>query len=271
MFALIENNAVTQVGEPSQLFPNTSGANAAYALEQGALEVVEGEQKDQRFYWVTFSHYEVTGSTVTRTYTNTPKALEDVTETPEGQTEPVTTKGLKGQWIEQVNATAGSLLSKTDWAITRKAERDIDVPMEISMERDHIRAECKRVISDIQAAKDMEAFVAVLGGINFTLVIDPNAPKTPDQIISEIVNATQRRLDEFARSRMYGGILSACTYATSKETRFQIEGQYCVEARDATWAKMYELLGEVQAGVRPMPTGFADVEAQLPALVWPVE
>jgi hypothetical protein len=34
---------------------------------------------------------------------------------------------------------------------------------------------------------------------------------------------------------------------------------------------MYELLGEVQAGVRPMPTGFADVEAQLPALVWPVE
>lgn len=85
-----------------------------------------------------------------------------------------------------------------------------------------------------------------------------------------VVQATQQRLDDFARTRNYDGILSACTYATSTVPKFQAEGQYCVEARDATWAKLYEMLAEVEAGTRPVPTGFADVEPELPALEWPV-
>ena len=165
MFALIENNAVTQVGEPSQLFPNTSGANAAYAIEQGAVEVVEGEQKDQRFYWVTFSHYEVTGSTVTRTYTNTPKALEDVTETPEGATEPVTTTGLKTQWIAQCKAAAGSALAQTDWCVTRKFERGIDIPESIAAERAQIVADCDAKEAAIAAATTIEELMAVVAPV----------------------------------------------------------------------------------------------------------
>jgi hypothetical protein len=166
MFALIENNAVTQVGEPSQLFPNTSGANAAYAIEQGAVEVVEGEQKDQRFYWVTFSHYEVTGSTVTRTYTNTPKALEDVTETPEGQTEPVTTTGLKTQWIAQCKAAAGSALAQTDWCVTRKFERNIDIPEAIATERAKIVTDCDAKEAAIAACTTVEELMAVIAPVN---------------------------------------------------------------------------------------------------------
>jgi hypothetical protein len=166
MFALIENNAVTQVGEPSQLFPNTSGANAAYAIEQGAVEVVEGEQKDQRFYWVTFSHYEVTGSTVTRTYTNTPKALEDVTETPEGATEPVTTSGLKTQWIAQCKAAAGSALAQTDWCVTRKFERNIDIPEAIATERAQIVADCDAKKVSIGACTTVEELMAVVAPVN---------------------------------------------------------------------------------------------------------
>jgi hypothetical protein len=166
MFALIQDSQVTQVGEPSQLFPNTSGANAAYALEQGALEVVEGEQKDQRFYWVTFSHYEVTGSTVTRTYTNTPKALEDVTETPEGQTEPVTTKGLKSQWIAQCKAAAGSALTQTDWCVTRKFERNIDIPASIAAERAQIVADCNAKEAAIAACTTVEQLMAVVAPVN---------------------------------------------------------------------------------------------------------
>jgi hypothetical protein len=166
MFALIENNAVTQVGEPSQLFPNTSGANAAYAIEQGAVEVVEGEQKDQRFYWVTFSHYGVTGSTVTRTYTNTPKALEDVTETPEGQTEPVTTTGLKTQWIAQCKAAAGSALAQTDWCVTRKFERNIDIPEAIAAERAQIVADCNAKEAAIAACTTVEELMAVVAPVN---------------------------------------------------------------------------------------------------------
>lgn len=86
---------------------------------------------------------------------------------------------------------------------------------------------------------------------------------------STIINATQQRLDAFARERHYDGILSACTYATSEVPRFREEGQRCVNARDETWLKLYQLLGEVQAGTRAMPTGYADVEPELPVLEWP--
>ena len=166
MYALIENNAVTQVGELATLFPDTSNPNHAFAIEQGALEVVEGEQKDQRFYWVTFSHYEVNGSTVTRTYTNTPKALEDVTETPENATEPVTTKGLKSQWIAQNKQTTNGLLGYTDWMVIRKAERNIDIPADISAERIKLVAECNAKEAAITAATTMEEFLAVVAPVN---------------------------------------------------------------------------------------------------------
>ena len=173
MYALIENNAVTKVGELATLFPDTSNPNHAFAVEQGALEVVEGEQKDQRFYWVTFSHYEVNGSVVTRTYTNTPKALEDVTqlpegseETPEGQTEPVTTKGLKSQWIAQVKASANSQLASTDWMVIRKAERDVAIPSDVVTARNAIIADCTAKEAAINACTTIEALIEVVAPVN---------------------------------------------------------------------------------------------------------
>ncbi len=172
MYALIENNAVTQVGELSILFPNTSNPTHAFAIEQGALEVVEGEQKDQRFYWVAFDSYQVGNGVVTRTYVNTPKALEDVTqlpegsvETPEGQTEPVTTKGLKSQWIAQVKASANSQLASTDWMVIRKAERDVAIPAEVVAERAQIIADCTAKEAAITACTTMEAFIAVVAPV----------------------------------------------------------------------------------------------------------
>jgi len=84
-----------------------------------------------------------------------------------------------------------------------------------------------------------------------------------------IVTATQSRLDTFGQTRNYDGILSACTYASSGVVKFAKEGQYAVNARDATWSALYTLLAEVQAGTKPMPTSFADVEPLLPALAWP--
>ena len=87
--------------------------------------------------------------------------------------------------------------------------------------------------------------------------------------MQSIVDATQKRLDDFAHTRNYDGILSLCTYATSAVPKFKREGLYGVEARDATWAALYTILAEVEAGTRPPPSGFADVEANLPALAWP--
>ncbi len=88
-------------------------------------------------------------------------------------------------------------------------------------------------------------------------------------LIWQITQDTQRRLDDFARTGNYDGILSLCTYATSQVPKFQAEGQYGVTARDATWAALYQIMAEVEAGARPMPSGYADIEPDLPALVWP--
>lgn len=87
---------------------------------------------------------------------------------------------------------------------------------------------------------------------------------------ASIVQQTQARLDTFARTRGYDGILSACTYAASGVPKFANEGQYAVSARDTTWGTLYALMVSVRAGTAPMPTGFADVEPLLPVLAWPL-
>ena len=101
-----------------------------------------------------------------------------------------------------------------------------------------------------------------------TFVNPPPPPKTPEEIIAEFTAKIQARLDAFARTRGYDGILSAATYATSTVPKFKAEGQYAVEARDATWAKCYEILAAVEAGSRPMPT-LDELLAELPVLTWP--
>lgn len=97
------------------------------------------------------------------------------------------------------------------------------------------------------------------------------AARAQANIINKFTDAIQQRLDDFARTRNYDGILSACTYVTSTVPKFAAEGQYCVQARDATWATAYQILAQVQAGQRPMPATVADIEADLPALQWPEE
>ncbi len=91
-----------------------------------------------------------------------------------------------------------------------------------------------------------------------------------DMLQQQIVGATQNRLDEFARTRGYDSILSACTYINSSITKFQYEAQYCVRARDETWASLHQILAEVVAGKRPIPEGYQDIEQDLPTLAWPV-
>lgn len=92
---------------------------------------------------------------------------------------------------------------------------------------------------------------------------------TQEQLLAAFTAAIQQRLDDFARTRNYDGVLSACTYATSTVPKFQAEGQACVNLRDATWSAAYDILAQVQVGTRPMPMSIADIVADLPALVWP--
>lgn len=99
------------------------------------------------------------------------------------------------------------------------------------------------------------------------ILIDP-PPPTTEQIIAGFVTSIQKRLDDFAKTRGYDGIMSACTYATSTVPKFQSEGQYCVGARDNTWSMAYDLLDQVQAGEIDVPTE-EEVLEQFPTLTWP--
>lgn len=99
-------------------------------------------------------------------------------------------------------------------------------------------------------------------------VPEPADAPSADEMIASVQQAVQQRLDDFARTRAYDGILSAATYAASAVPKFAAEGQYAVQARDATWAACYQIMADVQAGMRAMPS-VEDVLAELPALEWP--
>ena len=124
---------------------------------------------DDRFYW--------NGDV------NNPKALEDKLETKEDGTplyvqeldntdpdnpvmvdtdEQVITKGLKSNMIAQVKDTAGKLLATTDWYVTRKAEKGIDIPLKEVEKRNAIRTECDRLETDIAAVTTVEALIQVM-------------------------------------------------------------------------------------------------------------
>lgn len=169
MYALVtSNNEITQIGELQALFPNEFQPTALYASQHGAKEIIDGNREDERFYWVTFGSYSVGDTYVTRNYVNTPKALEDVTETPEGQTEPVTTTGLKSQYIAQFKQTANTLLQSTDWTVTRKSERGVDIPADVAAKRAAILAECDRLTAAVTAAQDMPSFITAVQSANWS-------------------------------------------------------------------------------------------------------
>lgn len=102
-----------------------------------------------------------------------------------------------------------------------------------------------------------------------TASLEATKLKFAEEFQASCLVKVQERLDEFAKTRNYDGILSACSYVGSKIPKFSTEGQYCADMRDSTWAAMYTLYYEIQIGIKTMPTSFEEVAAILPELVWP--
>lgn len=126
-------------------------------------------------------------------------------------------------------------------------------------------------------------YAVMLGGWKLIEGTPPQYPP-PEQIEKEVVDATQRRLDRFASTRNYDSVNSISKYQNISDaeiaslpesdqplvTKFRIECRYLALVTAQTWAKLYLILAEVKAGTRPMPTGFSDIEGDLPPLVWPI-
>ena len=99
--------------------------------------------------------------------------------------------------------------------------------------------------------------------------ISQKTQEKTENLYKTIIDQAEQRLSDFAATRGYKSILSLCTYATDPNPQFAAEGQYGVEIRSNTWKKLYEMLDEVNAGTRELPNSFADIEPELPILVWP--
>ena len=129
----------------------------------------------------------------------------------------------------------------------------------------------KATVYDLLALSDSESRIEELKQELEGLRPSPTPPSlTIDQMQIAFTLAIQKRLDDFAKTRGYDGIMSAATYATSTNPKFAMEGQYAVESRDDTWAEAYMILGHVLGGIRPMPS-IEEVFQELPELIWPDE
>lgn len=96
--------------------------------------------------------------------------------------------------------------------------------------------------------------------------IDPTKAFASAQ--AQLTVAVQAYLDATARARSYDSALSCVSYIDSTVAVYRAESAAMRDWRDAVWQRCYELLAEVQAGTRPIPTE-SELIALLPTIIWP--
>ena len=197
MYAIVKDGAITATGNIKQLFPNTSfaggTANADFKTAEGVKDIVQGERKDQKYYYVTQGDIALVDGVPTQQYTNTAKRLvdEDAKDDDGKQlyvqvwdadydngagkdkgkmvdsSEKLINQGLKTPMTFQVKDTANKLLAKTDWMVIRKAERDVAIPSATATYRAAVITECARLETAISNASDVDALATVMAGQNW--------------------------------------------------------------------------------------------------------
>lgn len=95
---------------------------------------------------------------------------------------------------------------------------------------------------------------------------EPTQEEIEAQIQKQLTDAVQHVLDSKAQELNYDSCLSVCSYVNTGVQKFDDEGESFRKWRSAVWAKGYEILAEVQAGEREIPTE-EELIAELPQLV----
>lgn len=95
---------------------------------------------------------------------------------------------------------------------------------------------------------------------------EPTTEEREEALKKHYTDLIQRILDVEAQKLGYDNCNSVCTYVDTGVQKFDDEGVAFRKWRSAVWAKGYELLAEVQAGTRPVPSEEELVEL-LPKLV----
>lgn len=186
MYAIVKDAAITATGTIKQLFPNTSFAggvaNSEFKTAENVEDVINAEQKDRTYYYVTQGDIVLLDGVPTQQFTNTAKALDDsdakdidgnqlyvqVWDADQNKmvdtSEKMVNQGLKSVMTERVKVTANKLLDKTDWMVIRKYERDVAIPSATATYRAAVITECGRLESAIAGVSDVDALAAVMAG-----------------------------------------------------------------------------------------------------------
>jgi hypothetical protein len=189
MYAIVKDGSITATGTLKQLFPTTSFAggvaNSEFKKAENLEDVVNGEQKDRTYYFVTQGNIVLVDGVPTQQYTNTAKRLNDEDAKDEDgnqlyvqvwdedtkkmvdTSEKMVNQGLKTVMTEKVKDITNGLLSKTDWMIIRKVERSVNVPSATETYRTAVLTECGRLESAIAGVSDVDALATVMAGQNW--------------------------------------------------------------------------------------------------------
>ena len=174
-FALVESGSVTKllngnqgikIGDynyPTDIYtPWTESERNAIGIY--TIETDETNLKSRNWYINTNLSYSFGSGKVTASYgTATPRAHADTlfTQADEdnglGKKDDIKQKGLKSILIQQVKDQAKSILDKTDWYVTRKAEKSTAIPSSITTHRDAVRSKQDSMITAITNASDTPA------------------------------------------------------------------------------------------------------------------
>ena len=189
MYAIVKDGSITATGTLKQLFPTTSFAggvaNSEFKTAENVEDVIDAEQKDRTYYYVTQGDIVLVDGVPTQQYTNTAKRLDDEdakdadgnqlyvqvwdedTKKMVDSSEKMVNQGLKSVMTEKVKDTTNKLLSKTDWMIIRKVERSVNVPSATETYRTAVLTECGRLESAIAGVSDVDALKVVMDGQNW--------------------------------------------------------------------------------------------------------
>jgi len=175
MFALVESGSITKYlnGNKGITIGDNQYPRAIYTLwteaERNAIGIYsivydDSNKEDDRWYINTNQSYAFANGKVTATYgTATAKAHADTTWTAQDETDgkgtegEVATRGLKYNLIRDVKAQAADELARTDWYITRKAEKSTAIPSAITTHRNLVRSRQAAMETSITNASDTPA------------------------------------------------------------------------------------------------------------------
>jgi len=78
----------------------------------------------------------------------------------------------------------------------------------------------------------------------------------------------QKMLDDFALTRGYDDIKSACDYVNSKIPEYKAEAIRCIDLRDDVWHSLTTYINAVKAGTEPPPMAWSDIAVHIPPITW---